>query len=324
MILAGDIGGTNTRIAVFDPTASPLRPMRQSDYRSNNYSGLSEIALDFLSQHPEKIDFCCFGVAGPVLDGKSHPTNLPWALDATEIGSRLGAPCMLINDLEANAYGIAALEPQDFAVLQHGKPHPHGNAAVISAGTGLGEAGMFSDGNVYRPFASEGGHATFSPRNVLEIDLLNFLLKRFDHVSWERVLSGPGLFNIYEFFRDTGRAEEPAWLTERLRTGDRSATVANAAIQAESELCTLTLDLFISLYGSEAGNLALKMMAVGGIYLGGGIAPRILGQLKNGTFLLSFNGKGRMRQTLEGIPVSVILNDRASLIGAARCAVIFM
>jgi glucokinase len=321
MILAGDIGGTHTRIAIFDPTSSPLRPMRQADYPSHDYPGLAEIALDFLAQRPEKIDSCCFGVAGPVVEGKSHITNLPWALDSAEIGARVGAPCTLINDLEANAYGIAELEPADFEVLQAGKPRHTANAGVISAGTGLGEAGMFWDGRMYRPFASEGGHATFSPRNVLEIHLLNYLLERFQHVSWERVLSGPGLLNIYEFFRDTGRAEEPAWLTERLRQGDRSATIANAAIHAESELCMMALDLFVSLYGSEAGNLALKLMALGGIYLGGGIAPRLLTRLKSGTFLLSFAAKGRLQQTLEDIPVLVILNDRTSLIGAARCAV---
>ena len=324
MILAGDIGGTHTRLALFDPRASPLRPMRQADYLSQNYPGLSEIALEFLAQQAEKIVRCCFGVAGPVVQGKSHPTNIPWALDATEIAARLGAPCTLINDLEANAYGIAALEPQDFAVLQSGKPSRGANAAVISAGTGLGEAGLFWDGTGYKPFASEGGHTTFSPKNDLEIQLLNFLLKRFEHVSWERVLSGPGLLNIYEFFRDTGRAEEPAWLTERLLHGDRSATIAQAAIHSESELCSLALKLFVSLYGSEAGNLALKLMALGGVYLGGGIAPRLLGQLKEGTFLLSFLEKGRMRERLEAIPVLVILNDRASLIGAARCAVISM
>jgi glucokinase len=324
MILAGDIGGTHTRIALFDPQVSPLRPMRQTDYPSQNYPGLSEIALDFIAQQTAKIDRCCFGVAGPVVDGKSHPTNIPWALDSAEIGARLGAPCMLINDLEANAYGIAALEPNDFAVLQPGKSRPGANAAVISAGTGLGQAGLFWDGKTYKPFASEGGHVTFSPRNVLEIHLLNYLLKHYEHVSWERVLSGPGLLNIYEFFRDTGRADEPVWLTERLRSGDRSATIAQAAIHSESELCSLALKLFVSLYGSEAGNLALKLMALGGIYLGGGIAPRLLGQLKEGTFLLSFCEKGRMRETLGAIPVLVILNDRASLIGAARCAVISM
>jgi glucokinase len=324
MILAGDIGGTHTRIALFDPKASRLSPMRQLDYPSQNYPGLAEIALDFLSQQPAKIERCCFGVAGPVVDGKSHPTNIPWSIDSSEFAGRVGAPCKLINDLEANAHGIAALGPEDFAVLQAGKPRPGANAAVISAGTGLGEAGLFWDGQTYKPFASEGGHATFSPRNVLEIHLLNYLLTRFEHVSWERVLSGPGLLNIYEFFRDTGRAEEPAWLTERLQHGDRSATIAHAGIHSESQLCTLALKLFVSLYGSEAGNLALKLMALGGIYLGGGIAPRLLGQLKEGTFLLSFREKGRMQETLESIPVLVILNDHASLIGAARCAVISM
>jgi glucokinase len=324
MILAGDIGGTHTRIALFDPQATPLRPMRQADFPSQNYPSLSEIALEFLSHEPVKISSCCFGVSGPVIDGKSHPTNIPWKLDSAEIAARIGAPCTLINDLEANAYGIAALEPHDFAVLQPGKPCHGANAAVISAGTGLGQAGMFWDGKRYHPFASEGGHVTFSPRNVLEIHLLNYLLKRWDHVSWERVLSGPGLLNIYEFFRDTGRGEEPSWLAERLQDGDRSATIAHAAIHSESELCSMALGLFVSLYGAEAGNLALKLMARGGIYLGGGIAPRILGQLKQGTFLLSFREKGRMHQTLGDIPVSVILNDLASLIGAARCAVISM
>jgi glucokinase len=328
MILAGDIGGTHTRIATFDPSASPLIPIRISDYPSNGYPGLAEIALDFLghAEGPgsEKIDFCCFGVSGPVVDGKSHPTNLPWALDTDVLSSRLGAPTMLINDLEANAYGISALSPNDFIVLQEGKPGRHGNAAVISAGTGLGEAGLYWDGQMHRPYACEGGHATFSPINVLEIHLLEYLMKRFGHVSWERVLSGPGLLNIYEFLRDTGRGEEPTWLAERMRSQDRSAVISNAAIHGESELCIAALNLFVSLYGSEAGNLALKAMALAGVYLGGGIAPRILGQLKQGTFLLSFRAKGRMHETLGDIPISVIMNDKASLIGAAKCAVIHM
>jgi glucokinase len=324
MILAGDIGGTHTRIAIFDPAISPLRPMRQDDYPSQNYPGLAEIALDFLAKGTETVFRCCFGVAGPVVDGKSHPTNIPWALDSAEMAARLGAPVKLINDLEANAYGIAALEPSDFAVLQEGKHHPEGNAAVISAGTGLGEAGLFWDGKIQRPFASEGGHATFSPRNVLEIELMKYLIDRYGHVSWERVLSGPGLLNIYEFFRDTGRGEEPQWLTERLHEGDRSAIIATAAIHGESELCRLALSMFVGLYGSEAGNLALKLMALGGVYLGGGISPKILGVLKDGTFLLAFLDKGRMKETLGDIPIKVILNDRASLIGAARCAVISM
>ncbi len=328
MILAGDIGGTHTRIATFDPSALPLTPMRMADYPSNAYPGLAEIALDFLSRGDEpggiKPQFCCFGVAGPVVDGKSQPTNLPWKLDAGLLSAGIGAPTMLINDLEANAYGIAALSPQDFSVLQEGKPGRSGNSAVISAGTGLGEAGLYWDGKMHRPFACEGGHSTFSPVNVLEIHLLEYLMKRFEHVSWERVLSGPGLLNIYEFLRDTGRGEEPSWLAERMKSQDRSAVISNAAIHGESELCSQALGLFVSLYGSEAGNLALKTMALAGVYLGGGIAPRILGQLKQGTFLLSFRSKGRMNQTLGDIPVLVITNDKASLIGAARCAVIHM
>jgi glucokinase len=231
---------------------------------------------------------------------------------------------LLINDLEANAYGLSALTPNDFAVLQEGKPGRIGNAAVISAGTGLGEAGLYWDGEMHRPFASEGGHTTFAPRNVLEIHLLEYLWRRFEHVSWERVLSGPGLVNIYEFMRDTGRGEEPLWLAERMQAGDRSAVISEAAIHGESELCSETLRLFISLYGSEAGNLALKTMSVAGLYLGGGIAPRILSQLKEGTFLLSFRSKGRMQQTLGDIPIFVVTNTRASLTGAARCGVIHM
>jgi glucokinase len=324
MILAGDIGGTNTRIAIFDPSQSPLIPLRMLVYPSRNYPGLSEIALDFLSRGDEKVDFTCFGVAGPVVDGKSNPTNLPWALHAGEIASRLGARTMLINDLEANAYGISGLSPGDFEVLQEGKAGRNGNAAVISPGTGLGEAGLYWDGKMHRPYACEGGHATFSPRNALEIHLLEFLMQRFEHVSWERVLSGPGLLNIYEFLRDTGRGEEPHWLAERMQVGDRSAVITETAIRGESELCSETLSLFVSLFGSEAGNLALKTMSLAGVYLGGGIAPRILSQLKDGTFLLSFRSKGRMQQTLGDIPVFVITNDKASLIGAGRCGVIHM
>jgi glucokinase len=323
MILAGDIGGTHTRLALFDPSASPLIPMRLHDYASHDYPGLAEIAVDFLSHCDEKPQSCCFGVSGPVVEGKSHPTNLPWALDAADLKARLGAPTMLINDLEANAYGVAALAPGDLAVLQAGHA-AIGNAAVISAGTGLGEAGLFWDGKMHRPFASEGGHCSFSPTTPLEVDLLLHLTKRFGHVSWERVLSGPGVLNIYEFLRDTGRGEEPDWLVERMKGHDRSAAIAHAAIHGESKLCIDTLGLFVSLYGSAAGNLALKLMAIGGVYLGGGIAPRILGLLREGTFLLSFAGKGRMHETLSNIPIFVITNDKASLLGAASCAIIHL
>lgn len=324
MILAGDVGGTHTRLGIFDKNSSPLRPSRTAEYPTRSFRGVAEIALDFLGKGTEKIDFCCFGLAGPVVDGKSSPTNLPWTVDAAELTARIGAKTLLINDLEANAYGIAALDSKDLAVIQPGQPGPPANAAVISAGTGLGEAGLFWDGTAHRPYACEGGHCTFAPRNSLEINLLEFLLKRHEHVSWERVLSGPGLINIYEFLRETGRGQEPSWLAEKLRGPDPSAVISEAAIHCESDLCMQALDLFISLYGSEAGNLALKTMALAGVYLGGGIAPKILGSINRGTFGVAFNSKGRMHETMGRIPVFVILNDRAALLGAARAAVIHM
>jgi glucokinase len=323
MILAGDIGGTHTRLGIFNPAATPLAPLRAYVYASRDFPGLAEIALDFLAQGKEKINLCCLGVAGPVVDGKASPTNLPWNVDAAQISNALGARTLLINDLEANAYGIGALGPDDFAILQKGTPGRAANAAVISAGTGLGQAGLYWDGRKHIPFASEGGHATFSPRNASEIHLLEYLLKRFEHVSWERVLSGPGLLNIYEFLRDTGRGEEPDWLKDKMRqTGDPSAVISQAAIHGKSDLCKKALHLFVGLYGSEAGNLALKTMSLAGVYLGGGIAPRILGQMKDGSFRLAFNAKGRMQPTMETIPVFVIVNDRAGLVGAARFGVI--
>jgi glucokinase len=325
MILAGDIGGTNTRIALFDSTAAHLTPIHELVYPSNGFPGLAEIALRYLAavEH-SPIQFCCFGVSGPVVDGKSHPTNLPWQLDSSELSESLGADTMLINDLEANAYGISALRPEDFVVLQEGKPERNGNAAVISAGTGLGEAGLYWDGYRHRPFACEGGHASFSPTDELEVELLRYLMHRYGHVSWERVLSGPGLFHVYEFLRDTGRGEEPAWLAERMLHHDRSAVVSEAALNGESDLCVAAMDLFVALYGAEAGNLALKIMALGGVYLGGGIAPRILPRLKAGGFLEAFRAKGRLGETLADIPVRVIVNDKASLIGAGRCGVLHM
>jgi glucokinase len=324
MILAGDIGGTHTRLGIFDKNCTPLRPLRTAEYETRRFPGIAEMALDFLGKGDEKIHLCCFGLAGLVVDGKSTPTNLPWTVDASQLTDALGARTLLINDLEANAYGVATLELSDVAVIQKGCPGEPANAAVISAGTGLGEAGLFWNGTAHRPFACEGGHCTFAPRNTLEIQLLEFLLKRHQHVSWERVLSGPGLVNIYEFLRDTGRGVEPSWLAEKMRSQDPSAVISEAAIRFESELCGDALDLFVQLYGSEAGNLALKTMALAGVYLGGGIPPRILGALKQGTFEVAFLAKGRMQEIMARIPVFVILNDRAALMGAARCAVIHM
>ena len=321
MIVAGDIGGTHTRMGAFSGGPASPKLDRWQEFKSKDYDSMEKIVEEFLSGGGagSKPDAFCFGVAGPVVDGTARPTNLPWNLVAATMTETLGAPMSLINDLEANAYGVATLGPEDLVTLQEGAAKEHGNAAVISAGTGLGEAGLFWDGVSHRPFASEGGHSTFSPDTAEQVDLLNYLRQKFpDHVSWERVLSGPGLYNIYQFFRDTGRATEEPWLAEAIAGADAAAVIADSAEHGKSELCKKALNLFVVLYGSEAANLALKTLSVAGIYVGGGIAPRILAKLKEGSFLEAFLAKGRMRTLLERMPIHVIMNDKTALQGAAR------
>ena len=323
MILAGDIGGTKTRLALFTATGERLESIVEETFPSREHSGLDEIVRAFVSQQQMSVTHAGFGVAGPVKHSRSETTNLPWVVDARQLAGQLGiASVVLINDLEANAYGVAALEAKDFVILSHGAPDAEGNAAIIAAGTGLGEAGLYWDGAQHHPFACEGGHTDFAPRNELEIELLRYLLTRFTRVSYERVLSGPGLYNIYQFLRDTGRGKEPVWLTEELREQDPAATISQAALTDRSALCVQALDLFVSLYGAEAGNLALKVMATGGLYVGGGIAPKILQKLQDSTFVQAFITKGRMQPLLEAMPVRVILNDKTALLGAARCALL--
>jgi glucokinase len=350
MILAGDIGGTKTRLALFDPEGEGLRLVAERTFPSPRYPDLDPIVAEFLSspglpaargarRAPRgrrmsaaartgaaggtRVARACFGVAGPVIDRKSATTNLPWVVDARRLERDLGLPAVdLINDLEANAYGIALLDPDDLAVLGAGAPGAAGNAAIISAGTGLGEAGLYWDGRRHRPFACEGGHASFAPVDELQVQLLGHLRRSQEHVSCERVLSGPGLLNIYAFLRDTGRGEEPPWLAEEMRREDPAAVIARAAMGGRSPLCEQALDLFLSIYGAEAGNLALKLMATGGLYVGGGIAPRIIDRMRGPAFMAAFLAKGRMRPLLERMPVRVILNDRTALLGAARRALL--
>jgi glucokinase len=319
MILAGDIGGTNTRLAVFDGTSSRLQPLETEIFPSQEHLGLEEIAVAFVKKHNLSISAACFGIAGPVRNGVCETPNLPWVIRAGDVAGRLGVKTVrLLNDLEANAYGIAELCPDDFVELSAGTAGQEGNYALISAGTGLGEAGLLLEEGKHRPFASEGGHADFAPRNDLEIDLLKYLLHRYDHVSYERVLSGPGLQNIYYFLRDTGRAEEPAWLHEQIAHGDASALIGKAGMEGTAEICVRAQDILVSIYGAEAGNLALKMMAIGGLYVGGGIAPKILPKLRQPAFLESFWGKGRIGALMRSIPVRVITNDKTALLGAGR------
>lgn len=319
MILAGDIGGTNTRLAFFTTEDGRLKHVAEEVYPSRNYPGLEEIAAGFVQSKGLPVTQAAFGIAGPVQNGRCQATNLPWVVDGDRLAARLGLDhVILMNDLEANAYGIAALEPASFATIQEGRPDITGNAAVISAGTGLGEAGLYWDGRQHRPFATEGGHASFSPCTELEDELLGYLRRQFPHASWERVLSGPGLLNIYKFLRDTGRGAEPAWLAEEMKQKDPSAAISRAGLEGRSELCVQALDMFVGLYGSEAGNLALKMIATGGVYLGGGIAPKILAKINTPAFREAFLDKGRMRELLETIPIRVILDDKTALKGAAR------
>jgi glucokinase len=321
MILAGDIGGTHARLAYFVSQNGRLTLAAEGVFPSREHSGLDEIVTQFVNAQQQKPDVACFGVAGPVRNGKVETSNLPWTVEAVRLAGELQLPsALLINDLEANAWGIANLEEKDLVPLNRVKGTPTGNQAVISAGTGLGEAGLYWDGQSYDIFASEGGHTDFAPRNELEIDLLRYLAARFGHVSYERIVSGPGLVNVYHFLRDTHRGEEPAWLTEDLARGDQAAAISRAAVSSKSPLAEHALDLWISIYGAEAGNLALKLMASGGVYLGGGIAPRLVAKLTGPLFMQAFLGKGRMQPLLESIPVRVITNEKIALFGAARYA----
>ena len=323
MILAGDIGGTHTRLVFFQERGGGLTAVAEETFPSREHASLEAVLQKFIAAHSFPITCACFGIAGPVGHGRCDATNLPWVVDSSLVARELGLKSVgLINDLEANAWGVAVLETKDFVVLNEGAAGASGNAAIISAGTGLGEAGLYWDGRRHRPFATEGGHTDFAPRNNLEMELLDYLLKQFQRVSYERVVSGPGLLNIYHFLRDNGRGEEPPWLAERIRQQDPAAVVSEAGLNGESELCVQALDLFVSIYGAEAGNLALKVMATGGVYLGGGIAPKIVQKLRDPVFLNAFTFKGRMRPLLQAMPVRVILNPKTALLGAARFAMV--
>ena len=264
----------------------------------------------------------CFGVPGPVRDGRLRLTNLPWTLDSRELAAGLKIDhVFLINDLEANGYGVAELSPEQIYSLSDGDAGQIGNRALIAAGTGLGEGILAWNGHIHVPYPSEGGHVDYAPRNEDEIDLLRFLKQKYNgRISFERVVSGMGLTNIYEFLREVRGVEEPAWLAERIAEQDPNAVITELALAAKSEICEKALDMFVSAYGAESGNLALKVLSVGGLYVGGGIAPRILEKLKDGTFMKAFTDKGRLSQLLINMPVRIILESKAALLGAAAYA----
>ncbi len=344
MILAGDIGGTKTILALFDWKTERVEPARERTFASADFKSFEEILEEFLKPPaktpdstgekpaPENseatepaevppIEAACFGVAGPVIENRSRTTNLPWVVDGTELAARFKIQTVhLLNDLEATAYGLLVLRPDESEVLNVGAPPPtKGAMALLAAGTGLGEAILFWDGVRYRPMPSEGGHADFAPNSDIEIELLRYLRASYLHVSYERVLSGSGLHAIYEFLRDT-KKNEPTWLAEKLKIGDPAAVIAEAGLKGQAEIANQALDLFASIYGAEAGNLALKALALDSVYIGGGIAPKLLAKLKDGAFMKGFTNKGRYKRLLSAVPVRVIMNQKTALLGAASVA----
>jgi glucokinase len=319
MLLAGDVGGTNMRLALFEEEGGTLVERRRARFPTRDFGTLHDALEGFLAGET-RLEAAAFGVAGPVRHGRAEGTNVAFAIDAGEIRSGLGVPSVVLNDLEANAWGLAELGPSDFEVLNRGEADPVGNGALISAGTGLGEAILFRTDHGFVPMPSEGGHASFAPRNEEEIELLRTLRLRHGHVSWERLVSGPGLATLYRFERALSGVPEPDWLTrEIVASGDPAPVVSKAALDETDPVCQRTLHRFVSLFGAEAGNLALKALATGGVFVGGGIAPKILPLLDDG-FFTAFSAKGRFGSLLARIPIRVVLNDSCAILGAARAA----
>ncbi len=320
VVLAGDVGGTKTRFGLFLIDGSGSRLLLSQTYLSKDFDKLESVIEEFLPAG-ERLSAAAFGVAGPVVAGEVKATNLPWKVSERALKKYLSLDAVsLMNDLVANARGIEVLRPGDFLTLNRGR-RIEGNRALLSAGTGLGSAVLFWDGARHVPSPSEGGHADFGPRDRLEIGLLHFLLEQYGHVSYERVLSGAGLFSAYRFLRGSGAyGKEPAWLTQRLKLEDPAAAITEAARLGKSKLCEATLELFVSIYGAAAGNLALQVMATGGVFLGGGMAPKLNWKLREGAFMRAFTNKGRLSPIVARIPVKVIMNDQAALFGAAAYA----
>src|SRR5580693_1603387 len=320
MILAGEIGATRTRLAAFETEGSRLQCVVEKNYPSQQHDGLSGILADFIRTEGIPVHSACLGVAGPVRSGRSKISNLPWVIDAGEVARQLRLKSVgLLNDLEAYAYGIDGLDSKDFITLSEGAEEAEGNRAVISAKTGLGIAGLYWDGFRHHPFACEGGHADFAPRNDLQMELLAYLQKKYGRISCERILSGPGIKNIYDFLRDAQKAEEPEWLRTQMSTApDPPALISQMALEGKAAICDQTLSIFVSVFGAETGNCALNFMTTGGIFIGGSIAARNVGRMKDPVFMQSFLNKGRMETLLKDMPVKIILNDDCGLMGAAR------
>lgn len=322
-VLAGDIGGTKTILALYERAGEALRCVRAETYASSDYAAFSQVVAQFLADATSGIGAACFGVAGPVRDGRCQATNLPWLLDEQELARATGiAKVKLLNDLQAMALGLLRLPAAELVELNPQARSGAGNKAVVAAGTGFGEAILYWDGRTHHAIATEGGHADFAPNTSEEDGLLQYLRPKFEgHVSYERILSGPGLFNVYQYLRDRGGVQEAPALAEQLRAGgDPGRLIGQFGIEENDPLCVESLRLFAGVYGAEAGNWALKTLALGGVLIGGGIAPKILPALQDGVFLAAFCNKGRFSEMVRNLSVKVALNSDAGILGAAHQA----
>jgi len=313
IVLAADMGATKTNMALIQFEGEKFSFLKESKYKTKDFTDALQMIVEFL-EGSKSPDLISFGVAGPVQNGKVSITNLSWQIDCAEISKHSNKPVYIVNDLEATAYGLAMLSKEDFHILYEPKKKIEGNIALIAPGTGLGEAGLFWDGSFYHPFANEGGHCDFAPRNELDMELHAHLHRKFGHVSWERVISGPGILSIFEFLRIKDR-HVPAWLSEKMLAHNPSIVITDNA--EETAICKETMDIFLRFLAIESANLALKLKAMGGLFIGGGIVPDILRLVNADTFIKSFQDFGRMKFLLKDIPVKIIMNEKTALIGAA-------
>lgn len=324
IILAGDIGGTKANIQLCRYTVDGLQIIKENRYVTKDFTSFNEILSQFLEGQlpPDKI---CFSVAGPVIDGKVKFTNLSWQIDNKAISQHVGGkPVAILNDLEATAYGLAALKKEELSILYSGTNETPGNIAILAAGTGLGEAGLFFDGSQYHPFATEGGHSDFAPRSARDINVLTFLLQRHEHVSWERLLSGNGIFTIWQYLIQVEKKESPAWLIQQMQNNDPAPIISKAAKDKACPVCVEAIEMFNRYLAIEAVNMILKLKATGGLYLAGGIAPKLLPLLTTDIWKDVFNKSGRMNQLLKEVSVYVVLNEKAPLLGATYFACLNM
>jgi glucokinase len=318
IVIGGDVGGTKVNLALFEATTNDVRIIKTSTYQSGSFPSVNQILQQFMNENPDyKAERICLGVAGPVFEGRVAVTNLPWYVDANEISKATGInQVILLNDLEATAYGVAGLEEKDFSVLHAGDSEEGGNISILAPGTGLGEAGLFFDGKFHHPFATEGGHCDYSCRNASDLELHDFMLSKYKVVSWESIIAGPGVYSIFQFLCEVKKRSVSVAIEDKLKTGDPSAVISEAAIEETDPVCIEALRIFVRNLARECCNLILKMKSTGGLLLAGGVPPKIISLLRDPFFYENLLDCDRMQDLVKKVPVKVILNDKAPMIGA--------